>query len=445
MTRSSLCATWVGALAAASAALLFQGGTARAQYSQCENDVDCGPGFVCNEGSYESCSGGVSCDDEGNCVEEPGECQTYEQNWCSSATCETNADCPSYMLCQPQTNWTCEGGMAGTGAGGGTGTAGVGGVGGAGGAACGPEGCEEPVCTEVPAPSLCIQRHFLPCEVASDCGGGFDCVESYYYECNGGAGGAPSMPGGGVGGTGGVGGVGGAAGTGVGGDDGSYECHQVPSGEQYCSLQNLPCESDTECPAGLECKGYYEYPPCEFIPGEGGQGGSAGGVAGTGSAGVGGAGGAAGAVMGGAGGGYEEPGTWVCPEPETTNRCQPLSHLGGGGMGGVGGFGGGPVGGAGGVSGDNGGTAGFGGPGGGAGTGSGSAGMGAGGGSAGEDDGESDEHGHGNGHGRGRGRGLLKKLLSGCSASGPVEGSGSMGWLMLGLAAVVLRRRARRN
>jgi hypothetical protein len=77
MTRSSLCATWVGALAAASAALLFQGGAARAQFSQCENDEDCGPGFVCNESTYESCSGSGGCDDEGNCWEEPGECQTY--------------------------------------------------------------------------------------------------------------------------------------------------------------------------------------------------------------------------------------------------------------------------------------------------------------------------------------------------------------------------------
>jgi hypothetical protein len=169
------------------------------------------------------------------------------------------------MLCQPQTSWTCEGGMAGTGAGGAPG--GAGGAGGAvsdGGVACGPEGCEEPVCYEVPAPSLCMQRHFFPCEVASDCGGGFDCVESYYYECDGGGDSDAGRP---SGGSGGVSGMSGAAGTGMGGEgadagsDDPYECHQVPSGEHYCSLQNLPCESDTECPAGLECQAYYEYMP----------------------------------------------------------------------------------------------------------------------------------------------------------------------------------------
>jgi hypothetical protein len=447
MKRSSLGATWVGALAAAGAALLFQGSAARAQYSQCESDADCGAGYVCNEGSFESCDGGWTCDDEGNCTEVPGECTTYESNWCSNATCEADADCPSYMACQTQTTWVCDvsAGGAGGAAGGVAGAAGTfAGMAGIGG------GAGEPSCHEEPAPSLCIARHQLPCEEASDCGGGFDCVESYYYECSGGGAGGSAGAAGMVAGAGGAGGVAGGMTGGSGGSDEPWECHQVPSGTFYCSLQNLPCESDAECAEGLSCEPYYEYPECVFVPGPGGEGGRPGGGAGTGSAGTG-AGGSAGMVAGGAGGtagmvagaggeaGGGDDGYWECPPPIETHRCQPIAPPGGG-MGGAGGVGGGPAGGTGGASGD--GEAGAAGmstenPG------SGSGGAGAGGG-AGDDDGESDEHGNGHGHGRGRGLGLLKKLL-GCSAGGPVEGNASMGWLMLGLAAVVLGRRTRRS
>jgi hypothetical protein len=413
MKTLTLRASWVGALAAAGAALLFQG-NASAQYSQCAADADCGPGFVCKTETYESCSGGWSCDDDGECTMLPGECETYEQSWCANATCAADADCPSYMACQAQSSWTCDGDggspMGGTG-----GTAGTG-IGGAGGAG---------ECTEVPAESLCIFRHHLPCEAASDCGGGFDCVESSYWECSGG--GEAGTGAGGVGG--GVGGVGGAGGFGMGGAGEPTECHEVPSGVSYCNLQDLPCETNADCFEGLRCEEQYVYQPCEMT----GAGTGAGGSAGTFAGGAGGAGGAPGG---------DDGGEWYCPEPEVVNRCVPLSHLGGGGMGGVGGFGGGPVGGTGGVGGgaglggSGGGFAGASGMNGGEDPGQGNAGTGAGAGGATEDDEHPRHH--------GRGRGLLRKLL-GCSTSGPIDtGNSAVGFMMLGLAAIALTRRTRR-
>lgn len=423
MKRSTLSATWVGALAAAGTALLFQG-SAHAQSSQCSADEDCGAGFVCKTDTYESCSGGVVCGGAGvggsaggiaggaggaggagDCTMVPIECETVTTSWCSNATCDDDADCPSYMACQPQSNWVCEGGMAGTGAGGDAG--GPGGAGGAG------------ECHEVPGDSLCVMRSQLPCEEASDCGGGFDCIPQTYWECSGGGEGG-STAGGGSGGAAGTiaAGAGGAAG-GIGGDGSMGECHEVDAGNGWCQLQDLPCESDADCFDGLRCDEQWIYGPCTPAGGTGG-------------------------AMGGAGG------AGTCPEPTLENRCVPLSYMGGGGTGGIGGGEGGTSG-----TGETGGMAGFGGAGGGgyAGAagmssdpGSGNAGAGAGsGGGAGDSDGESDEHGHGHGHGHhGKGRGLIKKLLSGCSAGGPVDGSSSIGWLTLGLAAVVLRRRARR-
>jgi uncharacterized protein (TIGR03382 family) len=196
-------------------------------------------------------------------------------------------------------------------------------------------------------------------------------------------------------------------------DGGSSVCEQVPSGSNACQLQDLPCDSTTDCPDGLECLEQYTYGECT---GGGGTGGTAGMYAGAGGA---------GGIP--ADGGFEDP--YVCPEPEIEHKCMPRSYGGGGGTAGMGGG-----------SGTGGGVAdaGVDEPGGMAGTGAAGTGMSAGAGGAGGETGAED----GEGEGHGRGRGWLKRLL-GCSTSGPVSSSeGSMGWLMLGVAAMVLRRRA---
>lgn len=434
MKNSSYCALWLGALISASATL-----TGHAQAQSCASDTDCGDGFECKTQSYESCTGGGWCSPEG-CFDTEYTCETVEYTYCSNKTCVTNADCPATMGCQAQTRWECDGGgaggsggSAGTGASGAGGTAGMypAGAGGAAGGIAEDAGVEDPClpdgtgcmpsCHEAPADSICIPRYQLPCETASDCGGGFDCVESFYTICTGG--GSAGM--GGAGGTGGAGGE--PIDSGV--IDGEYTCEEVSNGINTCELQVIACETHADCPAGLECQGHYEYPPCTIVGGSGGS-------AGTG-VGMGGAGGVGGDGDGdGDGGGYY----YECPDPIVEQRCMPPQYEGG--MGGTGGTSGSGSGGS--TAGS--GSAGFGGMGG-AGGAAGAAGMSsdgsgnAGTGAPSDDDGEADEH-----RGQhGKHKGLLKRLL-GCSTSGPISGNGATGsWLMLGLAALVIGRRARRG
>lgn len=416
-------APWMSAIFAASAA--FSSGAIAHAQSSCESTADCNEGYECRTQSYESCGGGGSCNQAGECTEFEEECETVVYSSCLATTCTADSDCPDHMACQEQTGWQCSGGgMAGTGAGG------AGGVGGAAGAAgmeaCGPDGCgEPPVCEEIPADSICVARHQLPCETASDCGEGFNCIESFFFTCHGtaGSGGAAGAAGTSAAGAGGVSGMGDP---GMPGNDGV--CEYVPSGYNYCDVQVLPCASDAECPAGLECVDYYVYGEC------------------TGGAGMGGVGGAGGMeAPGGTGGsiptdgGIDDPGQgdgeYMCPEPTVEQRCLPTYE--GGGAAGMGGAGtGGGVSGMGGGSSNPGegsaGNAGMGGAGGGAGTApSGGA----------DEDGDSDQH-------HGRGRGLLKKLLRGCSAGGAGDAGSSessTGWLVMGAAALLLSRRSRRS
>jgi uncharacterized protein (TIGR03382 family) len=398
---------------------LWPGMKAAAQ--DCTGDADCGAGYRCQTDSYESCSGEITCTPDGECTEIEDECETVSYAWCTNALCTVDADCPSTMACHAQTTWECSGGMAGASAGG-TGGAVDAGV------------YEESTCVEVPADSVCIPRHQLPCTVASDCGGGFDCVQSTYWECSGG--GAGGMGGDADGGTAPQAGAGGAvaadagastpvdADGGVDYPGGDYECHEVPSAEQYCSLQDLPCTADAECPEGLSCLNRYVW-TCD-------GGGSAGSGTGTG-----------GAAAAGAGGGTPRPptapsmdadgGTSDGPTCEAVaqQRCMPREYDGGATPPGSGGMTGG------GDSGSSDGGVSDPGPGGFAG--SGSAGVGGAGGASapGESGGSSDEDDDDHGHG------LFGWLRRGCSAGGPIS-SDPVGWLALGLTALVLRRRARR-
>jgi hypothetical protein len=417
MTTFSHRAPGFGALLAAGAALLAPG-AATAQ--DCASDADCGAGYRCETYEYQSCSGGGMCAPDGECTDEPVVCETSEYSSCAAAPCASDADCPDRMACHQQSYWVCDGGMAG-------------GAGGAPAGSCRPDGsCDdpdsfpEPTCWEEAGDSLCTPRHQLPCEIAIDCGGGFDCIESIYWVCSGmgtaGAGGSigaagsgmepapPTEPP--------SGGEAQDAGPGVPTPDGEYECHEESTGQFYCQLQDLPCGADADCPDGLECKEQYLYPPC--------MGG------GVGTAGTSGTAGTDGAAGGGTDDGMSPPTDredYVCPEPIVQQRCMPPEYYGGGmpPFPGTGGSTGGSA--DGGVidpmqppsGGSSSGTAG-----------------GGGGPTSGEDDngGEAEET---PGNGRGNHFGWLAR---GCSASGP-SSADPIGWLAFGLIALALRRRAR--
>lgn len=304
-------APWLSALVAAGATLSSPA-VGRAQ--SCETGADCPDGYRCRQESYESCYSYDECGPDGACSQTEQVCTTSEYGYCTYATCESDGDCPDTARCQPQITWVCDGsGAAGASGGASGGIAGAGSV-------CPPgEMCAPAECYEEPGESLCIPRYSLPCEVSEDCGGGFDCVQSSYWECDGsGAAGA---------------GVG-TAGASGGGEmlpppptdpteplppDGSSmgSCHEVPSEEHYCQLQDLPCESDDECPSGLDCIDQYVWLPCT------GSGGAAGdGAAGAAPLPVAGSGGDDGMVPEGAD-------DFSCPDPELQRRCMPAEWGGG--------------------------------------------------------------------------------------------------------------------
>jgi hypothetical protein len=377
------------------------------------------------------------CTPDGECTAEEPVCETVEYSTCSPTPCASDGDCPDRMACHQQSYWVCDGGMAG----------GAGGSAGAPAGSCRPDGsCDDPgsfptpTCWQEPGESFCTPRHQLPCEVASDCGGGFDCIESIYWVCTGmgtagsGAGGSPGSetpppdgdPTPPVGSGGSSAPSAGAGGSPAGGD---YECHEERSGQFYCQLQELPCSADADCPDGLECADQYSYPPCVGTAGTGGGVGRAGAAGGSDD-------GMTTVPVGGWGGSYE------CPPPVVEQRCMPPEWYGGGtgGSGGTPGPGTGGVGGGethpttppDGSAGSNTGSGGSGGSAPGGGTGN----AGAGGGqpsNGGDDDGEWHIP-----HGR-----PLGWLGRGCSAGGPITAD-PLGWMVFGSIAWTMRRRARK-
>lgn len=153
-------------------------------------------------------------------------CTPHEYRYCDSAPCTSNADCPDNMVCHTETWQECSGG----------------------GGACKPGyDCNEAdadgsyadasySCTDH-SRSRCTLRANLPCQTGSDCGDGYDCIRGTSTTCWGGgkvdADGSVTIE-----------------------DSG---CTTEPSDYSYCTLQPLPCELDSECPAGMTCRDQYSY------------------------------------------------------------------------------------------------------------------------------------------------------------------------------------------
>lgn len=408
-------------------------GASRASAQECGVET-CQPGYVCAVSQGMSCSGcgptwpsDAGARDAGSVpLPPPGKedpdaggceviCVPTEYQYCAPAPCSANADCPANMVCHTENYTECSGGACKPGL------------------DCGADGGGY-TCTEHTR-STCAERHNVPCREDEDCGPGFDCNRDPYTTCSGGGGIEPGADGGWV------------------FVDAGTECTTVTPELGWCSLQQLPCESDSECPDTFSCQPQFNYPPCR--PAEDAS------VVPTADA------GSATAVDGGISfpaepdkdGGWMPWTPWECPPPVVEHVCRPESW--GGGF--TGGFGGGTGGGGypddAGASADagtppgapgggtfGGGGAYAGGTGGGSvgGTGSVDAGssQGPGGGDEGEED--DDDHGHGHGHGSLLHK-LLKRLLgsSGCSVAGETP-HGNLAWLSalsLFLVARVRRRR----
>src|SRR5260221_8586715 len=151
---------------------------ARADASTCQRDSDCSKGFSC----------------------------MVELNLCVPASCLSDSDCASEMVC----HWTSL-------------------------------PCPEHVPDCEPATiQQCTPKYDLPCHVAADCGAGFSCVMNQECTCPGGVGSGES---------GGAGGSSGTAGMGAGGTGGSTatpppidgDCTCAPSTTGSCQAVPMPC------------------------------------------------------------------------------------------------------------------------------------------------------------------------------------------------------------
>jgi hypothetical protein len=237
-------------------------------------------------------------------------CETVEYRQCTLAACEADADCASGMVCVAYEAGVCSSGGAEM----------------VPSPDCAPDSpdcappppAEEPECTTTTY-HQCAPRYVLPCEVAADCGEGFECVDVEVCEGGGslppetGVAGASSDPGDGgaastpdesdpKASTGGVanGGAsstppdgdaappGGADGSGAsgapppaaGGDSGGdpdpgtaptdpVEPECKPTGVKQCQVIEQTCTSDADCPTDWSCV-MDDPPPC-IAPEEGGD------------------------------------------------------------------------------------------------------------------------------------------------------------------------------
>lgn len=216
--------------------LLLCSAPAFAQSSECETDADCGAHEVCETYTFEACPAcepGVEC---GPCAVDSGSHCTVGP----PTSCSSDADCEDGTLCVRFSFESCSApGWSGP---------------------CDDNGepCEVPptdeVTCEVEEQNLCVPPFLAPCAVDADCGEGFTCEDLEVCSCSS----SPRPPGE--------------------DDDGDFApepCECEPTGDTYCALIHTFCETDADCPSGMECL-VGETPAiacepadsCEQLPGE---------------------------------------------------------------------------------------------------------------------------------------------------------------------------------
>ncbi len=183
---------------------------------ECAVDADCPTNFTCETDDFETCA---PCANDG--TECTSTCSGGTYSYCMPpppTPCVSDVNCDGADVCVSYTYESCSGSSVDV--------------------ACAEgEPCPEP--TPSPEPSCesqteayCVPRYIAPCQAAADCGPGFTCEAIESCACSSG------------------GSTDGSTGTDPVPDD---NCSCEPSGELYCRLIMVECNTDADCAQDLEC------------------------------------------------------------------------------------------------------------------------------------------------------------------------------------------------
>lgn len=246
-------------------------------HAECVDDTDCSDGFVCEVVAESACAEPPPCEPGADCIdEEPLPCEPEEITACvpELVDCDTDADCDGGLTCVSFTYEECDGmdipiatddpGAPDPDNGDREEPADFDGPG---------DTPDEFECEEI-TEAFCAPAWVGACEVDSDCGDGFACVEAEVCECSssgGSSGGMPPAPGGspepmpdGDGSS--DGGEGEDPGREMDApiDEGEADCSCFGTGELYCEPVEVACASDGDCPAEWSCESMGMGVACTF-------------------------------------------------------------------------------------------------------------------------------------------------------------------------------------
>lgn len=224
MKREMMMKHTLNTLTLMAALLAFSTAEARTQAQECTSDADCPESYTCISEDFDACP---PCESGMQC--EP--CGSTSYSYCSPPPpeeCESDADCEGDNVCVSYTYESCMGGDVVC--------------------AADPDGntnCDDEPEVEVNCEShseaYCVPPYYAPCQVDADCGGGFACKDIEICSCSSDPSPEPD-PGTGSGSDGAP-------------DEGSCECG--PTGDKYCELIPVECETDADCGSGQTCQDLY--------------------------------------------------------------------------------------------------------------------------------------------------------------------------------------------
>jgi len=207
---------------------------------ECGADNPCPEGFTCETGMTDVACPAIACAEGTDCMQpDCGPSEPY--SYCTPKTCDPDGaadQCGANMVCFSYESGMCSGS--------------------AGAAPACPDGADcpmtDPAVEPMPAEctttveSYCTYKYQLPCAEAVDCGEGFDCVAYEITTCSGG-----TAMGGGTEPSSGDAAPAPAPAEQMPTEPVVEECTTELSTEKYCQVIDVTCETDAECAEGWTC------------------------------------------------------------------------------------------------------------------------------------------------------------------------------------------------